>query len=140
MKVIFSPRGMDLVVPENKQETYRVVVVDDESECREWIRSMLEASEEFQVVGEARTGVEAINLAATETPDLVIADIYMPDLDGFDVTRHIKRQYTKIEVILVSATDAPIYSKLAREEEAAAFIPKSRLSRESLLLALQAAD
>ena len=54
---------------------YRVIVADDEPEFREWLRSLMENSEDFQLVGEAKTGNEAIYLIPSVKPDLVIADM-----------------------------------------------------------------
>ena len=54
---------------------YRVIVADDEAEFREWLRSLLESSEDFQVVGEASSGMETVRLIASLVPDLVIADV-----------------------------------------------------------------
>ena len=122
------------------KRAYRVVLADDEDEFREWLRSLLEGSGAFQFVGEAGTGTEAIQLVAALRPDLVIADIYMPDLDGFDVARHLKRHFPEINVILVSARGEPIHERLARDEGALAFLPKTRITRDALCLALQGAE
>ena len=96
----------------------------------------LEASGEFQFVGEATTGTEAIGLAGFLKPDLVIADIYMPDQDGFEVARHLKRHLPGIKVILASVDDEPVYVRLAKAEGALAFVPKARLDQDALRLAM----
>ncbi len=116
---------------------YRVIVADDEPEFRGWLRSILEESGDFQLVGEASTGTEAVSLIPSLTPDLVIADMYMPEPDGLEVTRYVQRHYPDIKAILVSAHEERVYEKLAREEGALAFIPKVRLSLEALRRALQ---
>jgi DNA-binding NarL/FixJ family response regulator len=116
---------------------YRVIVADDEPEFRGWLRSILEESGDFQLVGEASTGTEAVRLIPSLAPDLVIADMYMPEPDGLEVTRYVQRHYPDIKAILVSAHEERVYEKLAREEGALAFIPKVRLSLEALRRALQ---
>ena len=116
---------------------YRVIVADDEPEFREWLRSLMENSEDFQLVGEAKTGIEAIYLIPSVKPDLVIADMYMPDPDGLEVARYVQRHFSGIKAILVSAYEERVYERLAREEGALAFIPKARLSLDALRQALK---
>lgn len=65
-------------------EHIRVVVVDDAEDLRVLIRHVLELDGRFDVVGEAATGVEAIEVAAREQPDLVLLDLSMPDMDGLE--------------------------------------------------------
>ena len=116
---------------------YRVLIADDEAEFRKWLRSLLECSEEFRVVGEAETGTEAIELVASLDPDIVIADVYMPGLDGLEVARHVQQHFPGSRVILISAHQDRIYKGLAREEGALAFIPKSDLSLDAVCQTLQ---
>jgi two-component system response regulator YesN len=116
---------------------YRVIVADDEPEFREWLRSLMENSEDFQLVGEAKTGNEAIYLIPSVKPDLVIADMYMPDPDGLEVARYVQSHFSGIKAILVSAYEERVYERLAREEGALAFIPKARLSLDALREALK---
>lgn len=116
---------------------YNVVLADDEDAFRAWMRSLFQASAEFQVVGEARTGTEALLLASLLTPDLVVADVDMPEQDGLDVARRLHRQLPGTKVILVSGHTERWYERSAKAEGALAFIPKSKLSLEGLLQALQ---
>jgi two-component system response regulator YesN len=116
---------------------YRVIVADDEPEFREWLRSMLEESEDFQLVGEACTGTEAVRLIPSLVPDLVIADMYMPEPDGLEVTRYVQSNFPNTKAILVSAHEERVYERLARQEGALAFITKVRLSLEALRQALK---
>jgi len=116
---------------------YRVVVADDEPDFRNWLRTLLEASEDFQLVGEASTGSEAVSLIPSLTPDLVIADVYMPEPDGLELARYVQQNYPGIKAILVSAQQERVYEKLANEEGALAFIPKIKLSLDALRQALQ---
>jgi DNA-binding NarL/FixJ family response regulator len=115
----------------------RVVVADDDPEFLGWIRSLLNSSADFQVIGEANNGGEALNLISNLTPDLVITDLYMPDPDGVAITRHIHEKFPSIRAILVSAHEGRIYGELASKEGALAFIPKRKLSLGVLREALQ---
>ncbi len=107
---------------------YRVVVADDEIEFRSWLRSLLSSCEDFQVVGEAANGEEALSLVKKLTPDLVIADLYMPEPDGLEIARYIQKHHPGTKAIVVSAHRERICEKLARDEGALAFIPKAGLS------------
>lgn len=118
-------------------QVYRVVVADDEPEFRRWLRTMLEGSEDFQLIGEASTGTEAVHLIPSLVPDLVIADMYMPEPDGLEVTRYVQHNFPDTKAILVSAHEGYVYERLAREEGALAFIPKVKLSLEALRQALR---
>ena len=116
---------------------FRVVLADDDDEFRLWLRSRLDGSADFEVVGEASSGRDAIGLASRLNPDLVIADVYMDEVDGLDVARHIRRELPDVKAVLVSAHAQRVYERLATEEGALAFIPKEHLSVDALRQALQ---
>ncbi len=116
---------------------YQVILADDLREFLEWLGSLLEPSPDFQVVGAASTGSETLRLVELLLPDLVIADVDMPNLDGFDVARGVLGQWPSVKVILISSHMERVYERLARDEGALAFIPKARLSLDSLRQALQ---
>jgi len=121
---------------------YRVIVADNEPDFSEWLCSLLEKSEDFEVVGQACFGGEAIYLIVSTKPDVIIIDIYMKEIympapDGLDVARYVHKHLPGIKVIVISAHEEQIYEKLAREEGALAFIPKSKLSIDALLQALR---
>jgi two-component system, response regulator YesN len=116
---------------------YRVVVADDEPEFRSWLKSLLDDSEDFRLIGEASNGAEVVNLIPSLLPDLVIADIYMPEPDGLEVARYVRHNFSGVKAILVSAYEEHVYERLARDEGALAFIPKAKLSLAALRQALK---
>jgi YesN/AraC family two-component response regulator len=118
-------------------EICRVLVADDEPEFRDWLKSVLNDSGDFRLVGEASSGREAFELIPSLLPDLVIADMYMPEPDGLEVVRYVQQHFSGIKAILVSAHEDRVYERLAKEEGALAFIPKSRLSLDALRQALK---
>ncbi len=118
---------------------YRVVVADNEPEFRSWLRSLLDSSGDFRIVGEGSSGEEAVSLIASLLPDLVIADMCMPDPDGLGVARYVQENCPGTRAIVVSAYQERVYERLAQEEGALAFIPKVRLSLDTLREALRTA-
>jgi DNA-binding NarL/FixJ family response regulator len=80
----------------------KILVVDDHSLVRDGITSILEKSEELQVIGSCSSGEEAISLAQETTPDVVLMDIVMRGMTGIEAARWIKEQNDKIKVILCS--------------------------------------
>jgi two-component system response regulator DesR len=118
---------------------YRVIVADDEPEFRGWLRSLLENSEDFQIVGEASSGAEAVQLIPSVSPDLVIADMYMPEPDGLEVAKYVQDLFPNTKAILVSAHEERVYQRLAKEAGALTFIPKVTFSLDALRQALREA-
>lgn len=82
--------------------TFRILIVDDHHLLRDGLRSLLDAEEEFEVVGEAETGREALSLAETLRPDLILMDIGMRDLNGVEATRQLKAAYPEIGIVGLS--------------------------------------
>ena len=68
----------------------RVVIVDDENPARRKVSRFLAAEEDFEIAGEAGTGLEALRLIEAQRPDLVFLDVQMPGLDGFGVIESLK--------------------------------------------------
>ncbi|MGH2807123.1 MAG: response regulator [Actinomycetota bacterium] len=81
----------------------RVLLIDDHAPVRKNLRELIEISGEFQVVGEGSNGVEAIDLAATLDPELVLMDINMPELDGIEATRVIRELHPEVKVLALTA-------------------------------------
>ena len=94
---------------------YRVIIADDEPEFRGWLSKLLADSEDFQVVGEAVSGEEAVKLIPSLVPDLVIADMYMPEPDGLEVAKCVQDHFPNTKAILVSAYAERVYERLAEE-------------------------
>jgi len=82
----------------------RTLIVDDEPLARERMRSLLAAESDFEIVGEATDGLEAVDAIQTHTPDLVFLDVHMPKLDGFEVIETVGAEQMPA-VIFVTAYD-----------------------------------
>jgi DNA-binding NarL/FixJ family response regulator len=109
----------------------RVLVVDDHPSFRTTARRLLQA-EGFDVVGEAENGAEAVRKAGELHPDVVLLDVQLPDLNGFEVTNVLCRNGSKVAVVLVSSRDASDYGDLISGCGARGFIPKAELSGASI--------
>jgi DNA-binding NarL/FixJ family response regulator len=108
-----------------------VLIVDDHQSFRASARRLLEA-EGFAVVGEASDGHEAIAAVEQLQPDLVLLDVQLPDLDGFEVAERLAASGSRAAVVLTSNRAAAEYGSLLAETPARAFIPKAELSGAAL--------
>lgn len=93
---------------------FRIVIVEDHTILREGLRALLSADPEFEVVGEAEDGRDAVRCAEQLGPDLVLMDLSMPRMHGFEAIREIKRQHpeTKIVALTVHKTEEYILATL----------------------------
>jgi len=80
----------------------RVLIADDHPLIRSGLRALLEREGEFQVVGEAASGYEAVELAALHKPDVVLLDVGMPRLSGIDAAQHISEKTPGTRIVMVS--------------------------------------
>jgi len=80
----------------------RILLVDDHQMMRDGLRSILDLEDDLDVVGEAGNGYEAIEMARTRRPDVVVMDIGMKNLNGIDATRQIKAEDPKAKVVALS--------------------------------------
>lgn len=92
-------------------EPIRILLVDDHALFRDGVASLLAEQEDFEVVGEAQDGEEALKKARELMPDLILMDIYMPGVDGLTATRRIKEDmpYVKIVILTVSEEDQNLF-------------------------------
>ncbi|NWF67573.1 MAG: response regulator transcription factor [Chloroflexi bacterium] len=105
-------------------KTIRVLIVDDHDVVRRGLGVFLRAFEDFELVGEASNGLEAISMCAEKQPNVVLMDIVMPEMDGITATQHIHQRYPAIRVIaLTSLKDDELVNKMLRAG-AASFILK----------------
>jgi DNA-binding NarL/FixJ family response regulator len=106
---------------------HTVLIVDDHPSFRASARILLEA-EGFEVVGEAPDGETALLEAGRLRPEVVLLDVQLPDLDGFDVAARLTVDENAPAVILVSSRDSADFGPLVSRSGARGFVPKAELS------------
>ncbi|MEO5661882.1 MAG: response regulator [Nocardioides sp.] len=108
-----------------------VLIVDDHADFRRSARAMLEV-EGYAVVGEAADGASALSILTTLRPDVVLLDVQLPDMDGFDIAVLLAAGLDPPAVVLVSSRDADSYGHRLEESAVRGFISKSDLSGAAL--------
>jgi DNA-binding NarL/FixJ family response regulator len=103
----------------------RVLIVDDQEPFRMAARMVVEATDGFEVAGEAVSGEDSVQMAADLHPDLVLMDVNLPGINGLDATRQILSHAADIVVLLLSTYEEDEYAPRAVECGAAAYIPKA---------------
>jgi DNA-binding NarL/FixJ family response regulator len=126
-----APRAMKI------SRVMTVLIVDDHPSFRASARRLLEA-EGFDVIGEAGDGQAAIAAAQQLQPDLVLLDVQLPDLNGFDVAARLAELDLPCAVVLTSSRNAAEYGPLVTETAVRGFVPKSELSGAVLTALLSA--
>jgi DNA-binding NarL/FixJ family response regulator len=116
----------------------RLLIVDDHALVRDGLRGMLESEPDFEVVGEAGDGREALALCRSLSPDLVLMDVRMPVMDGLEATRAVKREHPRIGVLIVTMHENPDYMFEAIKDGAAGYVLKDA-SRDELINAVRKA-
>jgi DNA-binding NarL/FixJ family response regulator len=114
--------------------TTRVLVVDDEALLRAAFSSLIDAEDDLDVAGQAADGREAVELAASLAPDVVVMDVRMPVMDGIEATRQITagRAVTRPRVLILTTFDLDEYVFEALRAGASGFALKSRPLEELL--------
>lgn len=102
----------------------RILIVDDHAHAREAIREQLSEYEDFMIVGEAKSGEEAIFLADEIEPDLILMDINMPGLDGLKTTKLIKERHPNIIIVILTVSEDSTHLFEALKQGAQGFLIK----------------
>src|SRR5437016_1279647 len=116
----------------------RILIADDHEVVLHGLRDLLRTHPDWEVCGEARSGVEAVGLARELAPDLAILDFSMPLLNGLEATRQIRTSLPAVDVLLYSVHDSEQLAAEAREAGARGWVLKSRSATE-LIAAIESA-
>ena len=114
----------------------RLLLVDDRPAVRRGLRIWLALDPNMEVIGEADDGAEAISLARTLRPDVILMDVEMPGMDGISVTAALRSVVPQSAVVILTLYDDAATRTRAREAGAAAFVAKHRIE-ETLLAEIQ---
>jgi DNA-binding NarL/FixJ family response regulator len=109
-----------------------VLIVDDQAPFRMAARMVVDVTDGFDVVGEAETGEDGVEMAVSLHPDLVLMDVNLPGIDGLEATRRILATERPPVVLLLSTYEEAEYAPRAAECGAAAYIPKAAFGPDRL--------
>ena len=113
-----------------KPEPLRVLIADDHRLFAEALEAILATDERIEVVGQASDGSEAVELARTLDPDVVLMDVSMPVLDGFEATREIRSAGEDVRVIMLTGSNSRADVDRSREAGACGYVTKDRIASE----------
>jgi DNA-binding NarL/FixJ family response regulator len=108
----------------------QVLLADDHALVRAGIRALLEKIDRVEVVGEAGDGLQALELIKQLGPDVVLLDLTMPGLSGFEVLKETRERFPQVSMIVLSVHDSEEYAFHALRSGAVGFLPKSAASTE----------
>ena len=109
--------------------TVTLLVVDDHAGVRQTVMALVSTEFPHFRLLEAECAEDALTLCGTEQPDLIVLDITLPGMDGFEATRRIKAAWPAIVIVMHSSSDMPVYRDASLAAGAAAFVGKGRNSR-----------
>ena len=105
-----------------------VLVVDDHAGVRQTVMALVSSEYPQWRLLEAESAEDALTVCDTEQPDLIVLDIKLPGMDGFEATRRIKQSWPRMVVVMHSSSDMPVYRDASLVAGAAAFVGKGRNS------------
>ncbi len=102
----------------------RLLMVDDHEIVRAGLRMLLQAQPDLEIVGEVNNGRDAIAKTRELTPDIVLMDITLPDMDGFEATRQIKRAFPNVAILALTMHESDEYFFKMLNAGASGYVPK----------------
>lgn len=114
----------------------KLFLVDDHKMIREGLKHFLENQPDFEIIAEAENGVDCLNQLESITPDIVLTDLNMPEMDGLELTKAIKEKYPNIKIIALTMMGESQHIKQMLAEGAMGYLLKD-CSEEELVLAIK---
>jgi DNA-binding NarL/FixJ family response regulator len=114
----------------NLPQKIRVVVADDHRLFAQALEAILATDDRIEVVGHAADGAEAVRLALSVDPDVILMDIAMPVMDGFQATKQIRKQKPAACILMLTGSNSRTDVDRAREAGAAGYVTKDRIAAE----------
>jgi DNA-binding NarL/FixJ family response regulator len=113
-----------------KSKPLRVLIADDHRLFAEALEAILAADDRIEVVGQASDGAQAVELARTLDPDVVLMDVSMPVLDGFEATREIRAASEGTRILMLTGSNSRADVDRSREAGASGYVTKDRIASE----------
>ena len=110
----------------------KILLADDHAVLRAGLRLLLNSQPDFEVVGEAASGIEALNLAETQEADLILLDLSMPGLGGLDALPQLRRRAPQARILILTMHEDPQYLRQALKNGAAGYVLKKAADVELL--------
>jgi DNA-binding NarL/FixJ family response regulator len=129
-----APEGS--VFQNHTRPTIRILVADDQPAILEIVKRILKAHHGFEVVGEARDGQHAVSLAESLKPDVIVINVTMPKMSGFEAARRIRIQVPDSAIVILSSHKDKQFIAEARKAGANAYVEKSDAD-EQLIRAIE---
>jgi CheY-like chemotaxis protein len=107
-----------------RASAYRVLIVEDEDDMAALVQVMLASDNRIEIVGRARHGREALTMAASLNPDVILMDLQMPVMDGIEATRRLRRFGSASRIVVLTGVEDAGRVREAREAGADAFVTK----------------
>ena len=122
--------GVYLEAATNLRKSIRVLIADDHRLFGQALEAILATDDRIEVVGQARDGAEAVELATSLDPDVILMDIAMPGMDGFAATQEIRRRKPEACVLMLTGSNSRSDVDHARKAGAAGYVTKDRIAAE----------
>jgi DNA-binding NarL/FixJ family response regulator len=114
----------------NVPDRIRVLIADDHRLFGEALEAILATDDRLEVVGHAGDGAEAVQLALAVEPDVILMDIAMPIMDGFQATKQIRKQRPHARILMLTGSNSRTDVDRARGAGAAGYVTKDRIAAE----------
>ena len=118
----------------------RILIADDHRLFGQALEAILGTDERLEITGNAADGAEALRIALATEPDVVLMDIAMPIMDGFQATKEIRQHLPHARVLMLTGSDARVDVDRARDSGAAGYVTKDRIAAELIDAILEVVD
>ena len=123
----------------NTLQTIKIMLVDDHNVVRSGLSTFLRAFDDLELVGEAKNGLEAVNLCRHKKPDVILMDLMMPEMDGIDATREILKECPDIKIIAMTSFEEEALVQGVLAAGAISYLLKN-VTADELVTAIRAAS
>ena len=118
-----------------KMDAVRIIIADDHAQVRKTWKMLLQTDKQMNVIAECSSGEEVIQSARELNPDVILMDINMSPINGFDATKEIVKSHPHIKIIGVSINNQPAYARHMIDMGAKGYVTKNS-SKEEMIMAI----